>query len=46
MKRTSGFLILITIGGAMRLTIITLAAAVALSSTAFAEPTEPGKIKF
>ena len=30
----------------MRLTIITLAAAVALSSTVFAEPTAPGNIKF
>ena len=30
----------------MRLTIIALAAAVALSSTAFAEPTEPRNIKF
>ncbi len=30
----------------MRLTIITLAAAVALSNTAFAEPTAPGSIKF
>ena len=30
----------------MRLTIITLAAAVALTSTAFAEPTAPGNIKF
>ena len=30
----------------MRLTIITLAVAVALSSTAFAEPTAPGNIKF
>jgi sulfur-oxidizing protein SoxX len=33
-------------GGAMRLTIITLAAAVALSNTAFAEATAPGSIKF
>ena len=30
----------------MRLTIITLAGAVALSSTVFAEPTAPGNIKF
>ena len=29
----------------MRLTLITLAAAVALSSTVFAEPTAPGNIK-
>ena len=44
--RTSRFLILTTMGGNMRLTTITLAAVVALSSASFAETTAPGDIKF
>ena len=46
MVRIVGFLILIAMGGAMRLIKITLAALVALSSTSFAETTAPGNIKF